>query len=133
MQNSGGFFNKKLAQSLAAITLMASPEGTTLEELSRRLSLTRRSVFRLLRTIARDFHIPILVNRKEFGGRASYCLPPVFVNKLSGIVLPALPLTFEQAALVYLLAGSAAHLNKQNDICLLRDAIMALYDTPEYS
>jgi hypothetical protein len=84
------------------ISRMASPEGTGIEDLSRSLHITRRSVFRLIRIIERDFHIPVIVNRESFGGPASYRLPVFFVDKLSHITITRLPLTFNQALLLLL-------------------------------
>ena len=53
------FFTKTFTQPLAVIRRMASPEGTTVNELAECLSLTRRSVFRLIRAIEREFRIPV--------------------------------------------------------------------------
>jgi hypothetical protein len=128
------FFTKTLIQSLTAIKLMASPEGTTIEELVRRLLLTRRSVFRLLRTIEHDLHIPFIVKREVFGGHASYHVSSSCINRFSNIIIPKLALTFDQALLVYLLAcpdivleDNAIH----KSIIMLRDRVRSLYESPE--
>jgi hypothetical protein len=103
MPKHTGFFTKALAQTLAVIERMAAPEGTTIEDLTRRLSLTRRSVFRLIRTIEHDFNVPVIVERKVFGGPAAYRLPSSFIEKFSHFTAPPLTLTFNQALLFYLL------------------------------
>jgi predicted DNA-binding transcriptional regulator YafY len=94
------FFSNSLIHAVEAINLMASPQGTTIEELSRRLQVNRRSIFRLIRMMEQDLGIPIIVNRDVFGGYATYHLPASFIKKVSNIQLP--PLTFNQAALVYM-------------------------------
>jgi hypothetical protein len=134
MSAHAGFFTKTLTQSLNAIKLMASPEGTTIEELIRGLSLTRRSVFRLLRTIEHDLHIPFIVKREVFGGHASYHLPSSFINRFSNIILPELALTFDQALLVYLLACPDTILEDNaihKSIIALRDKVRSLYESHE--
>lgn len=107
MADDTRFFTNSLIHAIEAIDLMASPQGTTIEELSRRLQVNRRSVFRLIKTMEQDLSIPIIVNRDVFGGCATYHLPVSFIEKVSNITLP--PLTFNQAAVVYMvlrLAGT---------------------------
>jgi hypothetical protein len=84
---------------------MASPEGTTVSELMQRLSLTRRSVSRLLRRIETDLHIPVTMKREAFGGHATYYLPQSFIDRLSSVKIPSMKLTFEEALLAYLLTA----------------------------
>jgi hypothetical protein len=81
---------------------MRQPNGTSIEELCKELHINRRSVFRLLKTIEQKFHEPFSIQRTTFGGAASYRLLPAFIEKLSGISLPELSLTFTQAAFIYL-------------------------------
>ena len=82
---------------------MASPEGTSVKELTESLSLNRRSVFRLLKSIEAHLHIPIMVKRKDFGGTARYCLPEPFFKSLSDISLSKMDLSFDEAVALYLL------------------------------
>ena len=82
---------------------MAQPDGTSIEELCRKLRLTRRSIFRLLNTIEHKLNIPVEVRREGFGGAASYKLASSFIHGLSHISLPAVQVSFNQALLVYLL------------------------------
>jgi hypothetical protein len=81
---------------------MKQPNGTTIEELCKELQINRRTVFRLLKAIEQKFSIPFIVHRASFGGAASYRLSPAFIEKLSGICLPELSLTFTQAVFIYL-------------------------------
>jgi len=112
MPTNSGFFTKGLIQTLTAIECMASPKGTTIKELSEHLSLTRRSVFRLIRTIEHDLNIPVIADRKTFGGHATYRIPPDLVEKLSKITTPPLILSFRQAILLYLLQKDEIFQNK---------------------
>jgi len=97
------FFTKTLTQIIAAIELMASPKGTTIIELVKSLSITRRSVFRLTRTIEHDLNIPIIVDRKVFGGVATYRLPPEIVKRFSQKTTPSLILSFRKSVLFHLI------------------------------
>jgi hypothetical protein len=103
MPKHTGFFTKSLANIINAIELMASPEGTTVAELAKLLSLTRRSVFRLLSTIEHDLNIPIIVDRKAFGGVATYRLVPGLAERMSHIAIPSVTLSFRQTILFYLI------------------------------
>ena len=97
------FFTKGLTQTLTAIEYMASPKGTSIKELSKRLSITRRSVFRLIKTIEHDFNIPVIVDRKTFGGIATYRIPEELIEKFSNTTTPPLILSFRQAILFHLI------------------------------
>jgi len=103
MPKHTGFFTKALTNIITAIELLASPEGTTIAELTKSLSLTRRSVFRLLRVIEGDLNIPIIADRKTFGGVATYRLVPGLVERLSHIATPSIVLSFRQTILFYLI------------------------------
>ena len=103
MPANASLFIKSLFQILTIIELMASPHGTSIEELTRHLSLTRRSIFRLIKTIEQTFHIPVIIKREMFGCPATYHLPESFLKMLSSINAQALPLSFSQAILFYLL------------------------------
>ena len=103
MPTHTGFFTKALTQTITAIELMATQKGTTIAELSKSLSLTRRSVFRLIRTIDHDLNIPIIIDRKEFGGPATYRLPPELVERFSHATTPSFILSFRQAILFHLI------------------------------
>jgi predicted DNA-binding transcriptional regulator YafY len=118
------FLTKTLTQPLAVIRRMASPEGTTVNELAECLSLTRRSVFRLIRAIEREFRIPV-ETKKTFGGSATYHLPQSFVDNLSSIKTPPMELTFGEAVLMYLLT-TPDRLPEGNDsehLAMLRETL----------
>ena len=119
MPNRTGFFAKSFSQTIVAIEHMASPRGTTIGELTKILSLTRRSVFRLLRTIER-FNIPVTVKREHFGGTASYHLPIAFIKKISSVNIPPVSLRFNQAVLVYLILNDDIFSNDETAVRLLQ-------------
>jgi hypothetical protein len=103
MYKTNKFFTKSLTKIITAIELMASPEGTSIMELTKTLSLTRRSVFRLIRTIEHDLNVSISVSRKTFGGASTYRLSSEIVDKFPHTTSPPLTLSFRQAILLYLL------------------------------
>jgi hypothetical protein len=82
-----------------------------LTELTKKLSLTRRSVFRLLSTIEHDLNIPVIINRKVFGGVSTYRLPPELVERFSHATTPSLTLSFRQAVLFYLILKDKVFMN----------------------
>jgi hypothetical protein len=96
------FISNNVFHILKIFELMKQPNGTSTEELSKELQINRRSVFRLLKIIEQKFSMPFIVSRASFGGAASYHLSPAFIEKLSGICLPELRLTFYQAIFVHL-------------------------------
>ena len=108
MSTRYNFIAKSLIHIVNAIEYIASPDGTTVQELSKRLSITRRSVFRLIRAIEHDLNIPVIIDRKTFGGAATYRLPLEFVEKLSHITTPPLILSFRQAVFFYLIFNDEA-------------------------
>jgi len=113
MPRHTGFFTKALANIISAIELIASPEGTTIMELVKSLSLKRRSVFRLLRSIEHDLNIPILTDRKAFRGVAIYRLAPGFLERLSQVTTSSVILSFRQKILFYLILKDEIFQNKQ--------------------
>ena len=88
---------------LTVIECMASPNGTTIDELVKSLSIKRRSVFRLIRILERELHIQFDVSKKSFGGTVAYRLPPSFLETLSDINTRPQALSFRQSVLFYLL------------------------------
>jgi hypothetical protein len=129
MSPRSGFITKGITHAITAITCLASLGGTSITELSGRLSLTRRSVFRLLRALEHDFHIPIVVSRDTFGGIATYQLPQDFIDKFSHITIPSMELTFDETILFYLLVNSDIGTETHHKASLLRDTIKSLFMT----
>jgi hypothetical protein len=127
MSLRSGFITKGITHAITAIKCLASPGGTSIEELSGRLSLTRRSVFRLLRVLEHDFHIPVVVSREIFGGTAAYKLPSDFIDKFSHITIPSMALTFDETILFYLLVNSDIGTEAHNNVSVLRDTIKSLF------
>jgi len=67
----------------------------------------------LLRAIEHDSNIPIITDRKAFGGVATYRLVPGLVERLSHIAAPSVTLSFRQAVLFYLILKDEIFQNKQ--------------------
>jgi len=103
MSESARILSKSFFQITRTFEYMVQPNGTSIEELCRKLRLTRRSVFRLISTIENKLNIPIEIRRETFGGKASYKIPSSFIKNLSNIKLPAVSLSFNQALLIYIL------------------------------
>jgi hypothetical protein len=106
MPETTKFIANNVFHIIKILELMKQPNGTSIEELCKKLPTNRRSAFRLLKTIEKKLHIPFKIRRGSFGGAASYHLSPAFAEKLSCINLPELSLTFNQAVFVYLLLNN---------------------------
>jgi hypothetical protein len=106
MPQHTGVFTRTFLNSITILERMAAPGGTTIEELTTRISLTRRSVFRLIRNIERTFNIPVIVSREAFGGPATYRLPLSFVETLPPIMTRHQTLSIRQALACYMVLNS---------------------------
>jgi len=105
MSYSLAMFNKNLIKLIRAIDLLAASGGTTVEELCDELELSRRSVFRMIKTMREELNFPIEDDRSEFGGKTRYWLMDRFVTRLSNVTLPRLSLSLQEATLLYFLLG----------------------------
>jgi predicted DNA-binding transcriptional regulator YafY len=105
MSYSLAMFNKNLIKLIKAIDLLAGSGGTTVEALSAELELSRRSVFRMIKTMREELNFPIEDDRSEFGGKTRYWLMDRFVTRLSNVILPRLSLSLQEATLLYFLLG----------------------------
>jgi len=81
---------------------MASTNGTTIAELAKSLSITNRSIFRLIRIMEQTYHVPVIVKHNTFGGSATYLLSQSIVDDLSKISI-ANNYSLEEAIITYLL------------------------------
>ena len=100
MPNKTSVFTKNFRQAVKALNYMTQPKGTSIDEISRELRITRRSVFRLLNVIEQELHIPIIVRREGFGAKASYKIDPAFIKSISKIMIPE-PLTINQMLILH--------------------------------
>lgn len=100
------FLTNSVFHVLKIIELMKQPKGINIEEISKELRITRRSVFRLLNTIENNLCIPFTIIRNTFGGISSYHLSSDYIDKLSNVKMPELQLSFYQAVFVDLLFKS---------------------------
>jgi hypothetical protein len=107
-----GFFTKRLGHIISAIEQMASPEGATIAGLVKSLSLNRRSVFRLIKSIEHDLNIPVISDRKLFGGVSVYRIPQGLIERLSHTTALSLHLSLRQAVLLYLILEDDTFQNK---------------------
>ena len=131
MAETAKFITNNVFYIMKILELMKQPKGTTIEEIRRELYINRRSVFRLLKVIEQKLCKPFTVHRSSFGGTASYHLSPAFIEKLSGICLPELSLTFNQAVFVYLVVMDdqfTCENNGPDEIDQLRKLLEPLYD-----
>jgi predicted DNA-binding transcriptional regulator YafY len=72
---------------LKALNLLASPKGATLTGIGNGLGISRRSVFRLLRTLE-ELGFPLAEDKPQRGSEKTYRLAESYVLKLPNIALP---------------------------------------------
>ena len=114
MSKDTRFITKGLFHVLRILDLMKQPDGTTIEEICKELKVTRRSAFRLLKTIETKLNKPFITRRMTFGGTASYHLSQDFTEKMSNITLPELHLSFTQAILLHLILNENHFRSSEN-------------------
>jgi predicted DNA-binding transcriptional regulator YafY len=86
---------------LKAVNLLASPNGATLAKLGGSLGISRRSVFRLLRTLE-ELGFPIVEDEPQRRRVKTYRLADFYVLKLPNITIPDPRLTAEE--IIFILA-----------------------------
>jgi len=130
MSNKTTFFTSSFYRVIKIMNYLTQDSGTSIEELCRKLCLTRRSISRLLNTVEHKLGIPIEVRRERFGGAATYKMASSFIQRLSRISLPAVQVSFDQALLVYLLLNEGVFSKAakiSNDSDTLQEKLKSAY------
>jgi predicted DNA-binding transcriptional regulator YafY len=86
---------------LKAVNLLASPNGATVGKLENGLGISRRSVFRLLRTLD-ELGFPLTDDKPQCKGEKTYRITSSYVMKLPNIAIPDPRLSKEE--LIFILA-----------------------------
>jgi predicted DNA-binding transcriptional regulator YafY len=86
---------------LKAVNLLSSPNGATVRKLADGLGISRRSVFRLLRTLD-ELGFPLTDDKPQCKGEKTYRLASSYVMKLPNITIPDPRLSKEE--LIFILA-----------------------------
>ena len=86
---------------LKAVNLLASPNGATVVKLADSLDISRRSVFRLLRTLD-ELGFPLTDDKPQCKGEKTYRFASSYVIKLPNIAIPDPRLSKEE--LIFILA-----------------------------
>ena len=97
---------KQLGNLLKAIDLLASPNGTTINEMCDELDITRRSVYRLIETLE-SMHFPVYDDQTSEDRNKRWRLEPDYVKRMPNMSLPELKLSFAETLSLYLLKGEA--------------------------
>jgi predicted DNA-binding transcriptional regulator YafY len=72
---------------LSAVTLLSSPQGTTVKGLMKRLGISRRSVFRLLAALE-ELGFPLVDEQPRPGVEKTYRLMDSYILKLPNLAIP---------------------------------------------
>ena len=129
MPYSLAMFSRNLIKLIKAIDLLAGSGGTTVEALCSELELSRRSVFRMIKTMREELNFPIEDDRSEFGGKTRYWLIDHYVTRLPNVTLPRLSLSLQEATLLYFLLGRDGVFKDSemaDDLASLRDKLGVL-------
>ncbi len=126
-------YGRNIIKILKAVDLLSRPQGATNNELAAELKISRRSVFRLLCTLA-DLGFPLTDKRSEFGGETRHFLLDSYVKKLPNLNMPNISLNTREAFLLYfLLQRDKVFANTEvvSDLVSLRTKLTALlpYDS----
>lgn len=84
-----------LTKLIQAVSLLAAPGGTTVKTLMANLSLSKRSVFRLLEAIG-DLGLPIVDERRDLSSEKVYRLLDNYAKKLPNLALPSFDLNAQE-------------------------------------
>ncbi len=105
MPYTPSMYDRNLIQIIKSLTLISRPEGATVRQLVDALETSRRTVFRVLKTLSEELEFPLTTTREDFGGETTYFLEAGFAHKLSNVSLPRLSLSLTEASLLYFLLG----------------------------
>jgi predicted DNA-binding transcriptional regulator YafY len=72
---------------LSAVTLLSSPQGTTIKGLMKRLGISRRSVFRLIEAME-ELGFPLIDEQPQPRVEKTYRLMDSYVLKLPNLAIP---------------------------------------------
>ncbi|MGC8491925.1 MAG: helix-turn-helix transcriptional regulator [Syntrophobacteraceae bacterium] len=96
----------RLLKLLNTLELLGRPEGVTLKELSAKLDLDRKSVYRML-ALVQELHVPVYDEKSPGEREKRWRLVDSYVKKLPNLTLPDLTLTLPEIISLYLLRGEA--------------------------
>jgi predicted DNA-binding transcriptional regulator YafY len=95
-------YGNNLLKLFKSIDLLAAPEGCTISKIQEQLSISRRSVYRLLDTL-KDLNFPLKDERAAPGEGDVWKLAPDYLLSLPNINLKDLKLTKEEIILLFFL------------------------------
>ena len=125
-------YDRNLIQIIKSLTLISRSEGATINQLVLALDTSRRTVFRILKTLSEELDFPLTTTREDFGGETTYFLEAGFAYKLSNVNLPRLSLSLTEASLLYFLLGRDtlwARTDFSPDLASLKDKLSAFLPT----
>lgn len=116
-----------LVKLVSAVSLLAAPGGTTVKTLMAKLSLSKRSVFRLLEALG-DLGCPLVDERRDLSTEKVYRLLDNYAKKLPNLSLPSFDLNDqERFYLDTILEGRSLHSHSTGPLLFsLRSKLHAL-------
>lgn len=97
---------KNLVKLIKALELMAKPAGTTINELSEKLEIDRRSVYRLIKLIE-ELGCPIYDDKVPYEKRKRWKLEQSYIKKLPNMSIPDMIFTLSELVALQLLKGES--------------------------
>ena len=98
---------KQLVKILKALDLLSKPNGTSLQNLAKKLNIDIRSVYRMLDTM-QDMGFPIWDEKIPFDKKKRWKIEDSFLLKLPNIKIPDINLTYIEIILLYALKNHAS-------------------------
>jgi len=80
-----------LTKLISAVSLLASPGGTTIKTLMSRLGISKRSAFRMLEALG-DLGFPVIDERRDLSSEKTYRLLDDYTQRLPNLTLPTIDL-----------------------------------------
>ena len=84
-----------LTKLISAVSLLASPGGTTVKNLMSRLGISRRSAFRMLQALG-DLGFPVIDERLNLSSEKTYRLLDDYTQRLPNLTLPTINLNSQE-------------------------------------
>jgi len=113
---------------LKAVSLLASPQGTTIKGLMHGLDISRRSVFRLLEALE-DLGFPLFDDQPVPRGEKRYYLMESYVMRLPNMAMPAINFSEPETDLILSMLDFNLDIQKSEAVILrngIRQKVMAM-------
>lgn len=100
------YWARHLVKVLKAVDIMARPGGATMEELSVKLGVDRRTAYRIRETLE-ELNFPLYEDSSGLDGRKRYRFEESYLKKLPNLNLPSINLTLSEIIALYFIRSNS--------------------------